>query len=80
VHLDRPGVMKVFCELHSKESATIVVARSKSRTRPMPDGTYQIGGLPAGTYKVSAWHPDYGTMSKLVAIAAHEQVTVNFRY
>ena len=72
--------MKVFCELHSKESATIVVARSKSRTRPMPDGTYQIGGLPAGTYKVSAWHPDYGTMSKLVAIAAHEQVTVNFRY
>ena len=80
VRLDKAGVVKVFCEFHRKESATIVVAPSRARTRPMPDGTYQLGGLPAGTYKVSSWHPTYGTKTKLVAVAAHERVTVNFRY
>jgi plastocyanin len=80
VRLDRAGVIKVFCEFHRKEVATIVVAPAKSRTRPMPDGNYQLGGLPAGTYEVSVWHPTYGTRTKLVAVAANERVTVNFRY
>jgi plastocyanin len=80
VRLERPGVLKVFCEFHRKECATVIVAPSRARTRPMPDGTYRLGGLPAGTYKVSAWHPKYGTKSTLVAVAARSQVTVNFRY
>jgi plastocyanin len=33
VHLDKPGVMKVYCEFHRLESATIVVAPAKSRTQ-----------------------------------------------
>lgn len=80
VRLEHVGVVRVFCELHRKEAATIVVAPARSRTRPMPDGTYLLGGLTPGTYRVSAWHPDYGTQSKLVAVAARERVTVNFRY
>jgi len=80
VHLDRAGVVKVFCEFHKNEGATIVVAPAKARTRPMPDGSYQLGGLPAGTYQVSSWHPTYGTKTKSVAVAANERVTVNFRY
>lgn len=80
VKLEHAGVLKVFCEFHSKESATIVVAPQKARTHPTSDGNYKLGGLPAGTYRVTAWHPSYGTKSKLVAVAPNEQVTVNFRY
>jgi len=80
VHLDKPGVMKVYCEFHRLESATIVVAPAKSRTHPSANGEYQIGGLPEGTYKVTSWHPAYGTQSKMVAIAGHEAVRVDFRY
>jgi len=80
VQLDKPGVMKVYCEFHRLEGATIVVAPANSRTRPLPDGTYKIGGLPEGTYRVTSWHPAYGTQSKLVAIAGHDAVTVDFRY
>jgi plastocyanin len=80
VHLDKPGVMKVYCEFHRLEGATIVVANAKSRTHPTADGEYKIGGLPEGPYKVTSWHPDYGTKSKMVAVTAHEQTTVDFRY
>jgi len=80
VHLDRAGVMKVYCEFHRHEGATIVVAPAKSRTHPSADGDYKIGGLPEGTYRVTSWQPDYGTQSRLVAIAGHEAVTVDFRY
>jgi len=80
VHLERSGVMKVYCEFHRHEGATIVVAPAKSRTHPSAAGDYKIGGLPDGTYRVTSWHPDYGTRSKLVAIAGHDEVTVDFRY
>jgi plastocyanin len=49
VRLPKAGVIKVFCEYHSKELATIVVAPAHARTQSMPDGTYQLGSLPAGT-------------------------------
>jgi plastocyanin len=80
VKFDHPGIIQVYCELHPRELATIIVAPARGRTRPMPDGTYLLGGLPAGTYLVRAWHPDFGARSKRVAIAAREHVTVNFRY
>jgi len=38
VHLDRAGVMKVYCEFHRLESATIVVAPAKARTHTTADG------------------------------------------
>ena len=78
VHLDKPGVMKVYCEFHRLEGATIVVA--KARTHPSPDGNYKIGGLPEGTYKVTSWHPAYGTQSKMVAVTPREEATVDFSY
>jgi plastocyanin len=80
VKFNHPGIVQVYCELHPRELATIIIAPARARTRPMPDGTYMLGGLSAGTYLVRAWHPDYGSRSKRVAVAAREHVTVNFRY
>jgi plastocyanin len=79
VRLPKAGVVKVFCEYHPKELATIVVSPAHTRNRPTTDGTSQLGGLPAESSKVSAWHPAYGTRTKLVAITGNERVTVNFR-
>jgi plastocyanin len=76
VHLDRSGVVKVYCEFHRLEGATIVVAPAKSRTHPVADGDSKLGGLPEDTSR----HPADGTTSKLVAIAAHEHARVDFQY
>lgn len=77
---DRAGIVQVYCELHPREGATIIVAPQHARTQPMPDGTYRMGGLSAGSYLVRAWHPDYGAKFRRVDVAAREHVTVNFRY
>lgn len=80
VKFNHPGIVQVYCELHPRELTTIIIAPVRARTRPMPDGTYMLGGLSAGTYLVRAWHPDFGCRSKRVLVAAREHVTVNFRY
>ena len=69
VHLDKSGVMKVYCEFHRLEGATIVVAPARSRTHTSADGSDKIGGLPESTNKVTSSHPASAPQSKRVAIA-----------
>ena len=42
------------------------------------DGSYEIGKVPAGSYKLIAWHEQFGTQSQDVTISGNEAATVNF--
>jgi hypothetical protein len=42
------------------------------------DGAYQLDKVPAGRYRVTAWHPYAGTHTRSVTISAGENVTSNF--
>jgi plastocyanin len=80
VRFEKAGIIQVYCELHPRESATIIVAPGHARTQPHDDGTYRMAGLDAGAYLVRAWHPTYGAKFRRVQVAAREQVTVDFHY
>lgn len=56
----RPGLVKVYCHIHSEMSATIMVFNHTYFTSPAPDGTYTIDNVPAGKYRLSAWHERIG--------------------
>lgn len=56
VRFDRPGVVRVFCDIHSHMSAFIVVFSHPYFAVTDADGRYRIDGLPGGTYSVSAWY------------------------
>ncbi len=56
VRFDRPGVVRVFCDIHSHMSAFIVVFSHPYFAVTDADGRYRIDGIPAGTYSVSAWY------------------------
>ncbi len=59
VTFDKPGLVKVFCDIHSTMSAFIYVVDSAVVTQPNADGTYAID-VPAGNYTLVAWHPNSG--------------------
>ena len=56
VRFDRPGVVRVFCEIHSHMSAFILVFNHRYFTVTSPDGRYQIGRIPPGRYTLVAWN------------------------
>jgi plastocyanin len=56
VRFDQPGVVRVFCEIHSHMSAFILVFAHRYFTVTDGDGRYHIDGVPAGSYTVAAWN------------------------
>jgi plastocyanin len=55
VTFDRPGVVRVFCDIHSHMSAFILVFTHPFFTTSDVDGRYRIPGLPPGTYTLAVW-------------------------
>jgi plastocyanin len=56
VRFDRPGVVRVFCEIHSHMSAFILVFAHRYFATTDAEGRYRIDGIPAGTYTAVVWN------------------------
>ena len=55
VRFDRPGIVRVFCDIHSHMNAFILVFGHRFFAVTDQDGRYEIDGVPPGTYMLSAW-------------------------
>lgn len=71
LRFDKAGTVRVFCTLHSDSSAYVFVAPSKVFTRPDATGSFALPELPAGSYRVKAWHPRHGERSWPVEVDRH---------
>jgi plastocyanin len=56
VRFDRPGVVRVFCEIHSHMNAFILVFSHPFFAQTDTDGRYRIDNVPPGSYNVIAWN------------------------
>jgi plastocyanin len=56
IRFDRPGIVRVFCEIHSHMSAFILVFSHPFFTLTDSEGRYRLDNIPPGTYTVVAWH------------------------
>ncbi len=56
VRFDHPGVVQVFCDIHSHMSAYIPVSAHRYFAVTDAEGRYRIGNVPPGTYTLVAWH------------------------
>jgi len=52
---DRPGLVRVFCDIHSHMSAYILVFSHPYFAMTDIDGRYEIPNIPAGAYTVMLW-------------------------
>jgi plastocyanin len=55
VAFDKPGVVRVFCEIHSHMSAYILVFAHRFFAVTDEAGRYRIDGVPPGSYTLALW-------------------------
>ena len=56
VKFDRPGVVRVFCDIHSHMNAFILVFSHPFFSLTDTEGRYRIDNVPPGTYNLIAWN------------------------
>lgn len=76
-----PEVMvRVKCNIHSWMHAWIGVVDNPYYAVTPADGDFQLTNLPPGTYTVTAWQEDLGTLDKQVTITPQSKNEVEFTY
>jgi len=56
IRFDQPGIVRVFCDIHSHMSAFILVFAHRYFAVTDEDGSYHIDNVPPGQYTVVAWN------------------------
>lgn len=68
VVFDKPGLVKVFCDIHSNMSAFILVVDTPHVVQPEQNGEFEIADIPDGEYALHIWHPTRGSRTQKVSI------------
>lgn len=76
--LREPMEVEVVCEQHPWEHAWIAVLDHPYYDQTSKTGTFSIEGIPAGKYRVRAWHPALGYADDSVTVNAGMQTSVAF--
>jgi plastocyanin len=56
VKCNRAGIVQVYCHIHANMYAAIVVTASPWYGKPSADGSFVWNNVPAGHYRLTAWH------------------------
>jgi plastocyanin len=80
VQFSKPGLVNVYCEIHSDMEGFVLVLPHHGFARPSANGEYTLPPLPAGHYLLRVWHPDLGEQSVSVDVPATGVVTANLSY
>lgn len=63
VTFDKPGVVKILCNVHPSMEAYIVIIGHSFFSLPDKGGNYRIDSVSLGEYRLQVWHPELGTKS-----------------
>lgn len=83
VPLDRtftePAQIEVVCQEHPWTRAWIAVLDHPYFAKTSNTGTFTIDAVPAGRYRIRAWHPSLGVADDSVSVVAGQQVSLAIR-
>ncbi|MCY3590411.1 MAG: carboxypeptidase regulatory-like domain-containing protein [Acidobacteria bacterium] len=65
---DEEAAFRIKCDVHPWMSSYLAVFNHPYFAVTGPDGSFEIPGLPAGTYTIEAWHERLGTMRSGVTL------------
>jgi plastocyanin len=78
VTFDQPGRIDIFCSIHKAMNCIILVLENPYFDAADERGRYSIVGVPAGTYRLKAWHERLPSQSREVVVPASGDVRADF--
>jgi plastocyanin len=73
----RPGLVKVYCHIHSQMSATILVLDHPYFAIPDEGGQFTIPQVPAGEYTLVGWHERVGEQTSRITVTSARSTRVS---
>ncbi len=73
-----PGLVRVYCNVHEKMVAFVLVCPSRYFARVRDDGSFEIPDAPAGRFDVKVWDERGGMQSSSVEVGAGDTLDVGF--
>lgn len=70
VTFDRPGVVELFCAIHTHMNAYILVLENGYFAVPDAQHRFRISGVPPGRYVLKTWHPRLEETSRVIEVKA----------
>ncbi len=69
IRFDRPGIVRVFCDIHSHMNAFILVFSHPFFSVTDAEGRYRIDNVPPGSYTLVAWNEGVAAESRGVTVS-----------
>ena len=76
--LKQAGIIKVMCDVHDWMNGWVVVQDHPYFAVTEDNGNFTITEVPAGRYKISAWHEKLGRREAEVKVLTNGKVRFNF--
>jgi plastocyanin len=78
VTFDKPGRVDIFCSIHTRMSCILLVLENPFFAATDKNGNYTIPNLPAGTYRLKAWHERLPSQMKDVNVPVDGEISQDF--
>lgn len=75
---DKPGIVRVFCDIHSHMSATVMVFNHPWFAVPDERGQYELPEMPTGDRAISAWHERLGDTTQRIRVDGGSATVADF--
>ena len=72
------GLVKVYCQIHSHMSASILVFDHDYFQIPDASGAFTLNEIPTGNYELSAWHERIGESVRRIRVEPGQRIRVEF--
>lgn len=73
-----PETIKITCDVHKWMTAWLIVQENPYYAVTDESGSFQLGDVPPGTYKVQVWQESLGKATQEVTVSAGGEVKADF--